>query len=907
MKIFLLTCLLSLFSLNGYSQETPSSNIIIDIDQQEENTKNIGIADFASSVSEVAIYFHTNYPDDKIETDLKPDIAKFFPNLTQQELYDREEFIRKSIKIYRWGKNKYKEIKDKILVPDTPMLTYKDEDYETYEKKPYIDAGEDNTIIQTDIKKVISYSPNLKERENHQEFVKRKENISKLKEAFPGIVKLKQIYDKIEIKKLPFYGLLYEDPKTKGEGIGPWSRDTNISVRLATTESHIPSNNQIKGIVHFNIFNQHIILSQNYHQFSALNIDFSNSKNLKSCNSFNPFPQRFSFADGDLIGYNQTLGYPFICDVIDNQQDAQISANITYSICSPNKKCQIKQLPLSLNLHSGDGFNTMMLNFITQSFNHLPNTEEKNIQIQDVSIKDNPQSPSGETLRIIINTNDNINKPEFIVETSSNTEFSTPRITVDGKQISAFLDIISTNHQLLNTDVKLCITTDNIRGYLFNKTIHSSSIFDINNKKLTLGLILLAILGGFILNFMPCVFPVLSLKILSLTQFGAKNHQNLKTSFLLSILGIFSSFLVLAGTLSILKLIGYNLGWGMQFQNPIFITTMIFAILLFIAQIQGLINLNFLPLNKIQKHKLSPHWNSFWSGILVVLMATPCTGPYLGTTIGFALSGTTFDIFTILSAIALGLSLPYILLLLSPNLSAFIPSPGPWMHKLHIFMNTMLILTFIWLISILYAQSSWLTITGTTICALLFYTILFIYRKSLTETEILSGKNKQLLQQSHKFLHTVFITILSIIFIISLGINYHGFTQHKNITKTQTTTQIDFNQIADLVQKGNNVLVKIGADWCLTCSYNDLLVFDNISSEDLFKTHNIKVINIDWTEYDPEILNFMSEYGRRGLPFYILYNRHIPEGIVLPEILSRMEFERILNNSGNSNPIEESK
>ena len=101
MKIFLLTCLLSLFSLNGYSQETPSNNIIIDIDQQEENTNNIGIADFASSVSEVAIYFHTNYPDDKIETDLKPDIAKFFPNLTQQELYDREEFIRKSIKIYR--------------------------------------------------------------------------------------------------------------------------------------------------------------------------------------------------------------------------------------------------------------------------------------------------------------------------------------------------------------------------------------------------------------------------------------------------------------------------------------------------------------------------------------------------------------------------------------------------------------------------------------------------------------------------------------------------------------------------------------------------------------------------------------------------------------------------------------
>lgn len=237
-------------------------------------------------------------------------------------------------------------------------------------------------------------------------------------------------------------------------------------------------------------------------------------------------------------------------------------------------------------------------------------------------------------------------------------------------------------------------------------------------------------------------------------------------------------------------------------------------------------------------------------------------------------------------------------MLISPNLSSFIPAPGEWMKKIHQFMVIMLILTIIWLCSILQAQSSWLTINSICILAILFYFVLYIYWHSRNEIAILTRQDKTLKKQSYKLVHTIFICILSVIFALCLIISQIGFSNHRAQVEQQSETTIDINQIGNFVEQGYNVLVKIGADWCLTCSYNDFLVFESLNTEALSKQYNIKIINIDWTEYNSEVLDFMSEYGRRGLPFYIIYNRNIPEGIVLPEILSQMEFEKIIKNIG---------
>jgi suppressor for copper-sensitivity B len=325
---------------------------------------------------------------------------------------------------------------------------------------------------------------------------------------------------------------------------------------------------------------------------------------------------------------------------------------------------------------------------------------------------------------------------------------------------------------------------------------------------------------------------------------------------------------------------------------------MIFAILLFIAQIQGMLSFQISFNKSSQKKKSSPVWDAFLSGLLIVLMATPCTGPYLGTTIGFALSGTPTDIFAIMGAVALGLSLPYIVLACLPILSYTVPPPGAWMKKIHIIMQIMLFLTLIWLLSILKAQSSWLTVGTILMMLILFYFALNVYNQSLIGIEKDLINKKQTLKRAKRFIHTLLLSILGSLFVLSLIVGTTGFSHHREQTVKQTKITLDFNQIREDVAKGYNVIVRIGADWCLTCSYNNFLVFDNTTSQDIYKQYNVKFINIDWTEYNPAILDFMSEYGRRGLPFYILYNQNVPEGLVLPEILSQMDFENILFGNG---------
>jgi len=898
MKRLLFACFLLLVSPICFAQETNSHKIIIDIDEQEESVKSIKLPDMIDTAIEVGIYFDSNYPQDKIETDLKPDIEKFFPQLSSQQLYNHETFIRNSVKLYRWGKQKYAEIKSLLLAPKLPTLTYEDKDYEKASDYSYVDVGEDNVLITTDIKKVISYSSDPKEKESYEAFIKRNRKDEKFEAIFPGIAKLKKLYEKIEVKKLPFYGILYDDPKTQGEGISSWNQQKHAKTRLATEFSRLEHNKQLRGAVNIKVDTNWFLLADNHQNYSAIHINFDKSQNLKNCNYFYPVPYRILFEDGDLISYVGEFAIPFICEIIDYNQNAIINANIEYALCNNEKQCIKNSSNQSLEISTGFGFETTMQSYIAQSFNHLPNSYSSDITIQDVSIEENPNSPTNQTLRIIIDSSNDFSKPEIFVKNNQHTTFARPRIAIDGKRLSARFDIISTGDSLVNTPIEITIKTDLSNSYRLTQNITSSSIFDINSTKLNLGLILLAILGGFILNFMPCVFPVLSLKILSLTHFGAKNNSQLKRNFSLSTLGIFCSFIILATILSILKAIGHNLGWGMQFQNPIFITTMIFIIILFLAQIHEIIPFNYSTLNKIANKKFTPSIEAFLSGVLVVVMSTPCTGPYLGTTIGFALSGSPIDIFAILLSVALGLSLPYIIMLISPNLSSFIPAPGEWMKKIHQFMVIMLILTIIWLCSILQAQSSWLTINSICILAILFYFVLYIYWHSRNEIAILTRQDKTLKKQSYKLVHTIFICILSVIFALCLIISQIGFSNHRAQVEQQSETTIDINQIGNFVEQGYNVLVKIGADWCLTCSYNDFLVFESLNTEALSKQYNIKIINIDWTEYNSEVLDFMSEYGRRGLPFYIIYNRNIPEGIVLPEILSQMEFEKIIKNIG---------
>ena len=358
------------------------------------------------------------------------------------------------------------------------------------------------------------------------------------------------------------------------------------------------------------------------------------------------------------------------------------------------------------------------------------------------------------------------------------------------------------------------------------------------NQDSILFFLFIAFIGGLILNFMPCVFPVLSLKIYNVLSQQQKNINNkrVKKNFFATILGIIFSFFVLSLITVFLKNVGHNLGWGFQFQSPFFLLFMILILIIFSLNLIDIFSID-IPfffkkyLNKIinlNKHN-SEFYQNFFLGSFITILSTPCSAPFIGTALGFAFVSPNQIIFLIFFCISLGLSSPYIILATKPQLLTFLPKPGRWMKKFKYFLSLLLILTAIWL-------------------------------------------SKALLIQ----INTI-----------------------NNDSKNSNWIEFDNSKLKELVNENNIVFVDITADWCLTCFYNKKTVLDRKKVKNIFETYDVKKIRGDLTKPNKEINKYINSFGRFGIPFNVIYTSSVPQGILLPEVLTVQNllstFENIKN------------
>ena len=358
------------------------------------------------------------------------------------------------------------------------------------------------------------------------------------------------------------------------------------------------------------------------------------------------------------------------------------------------------------------------------------------------------------------------------------------------------------------------------------------------NSDSILFFLFIAFIGGFILNFMPCVFPVLSLKIYNVLLQQKKNvsSETVKKNFLATILGILFSFLILSFITIFLKSLGHNLGWGFQFQSPIFLFFMILILLIFSLNLIDVFKIdipNFFKNNLnniiILNKKNSEFYQNFLLGSFITILSTPCSAPFIGTALGFAFISPNHTIFLIFLFIGLGLSSPYIVLATNPKILLFLPKPGLWMKKLKYFLSILLIATAIWLSSVLLIQIN------------------------AIDNEV--NKNNWL--------------------------------------------EFDKDRLGELIKKDNVVFIDITADWCITCFYNKKTVIDRKKVKVLFEKYNVKKMRGDLTKPNNEINEYINSFGRFGIPVNVLYSPSTPQGILLSEVLTVKEllstFESIKN------------
>jgi suppressor for copper-sensitivity B len=391
---------------------------------------------------------------------------------------------------------------------------------------------------------------------------------------------------------------------------------------------------------------------------------------------------------------------------------------------------------------------------------------------------------------------------------------------------------------------------------------------------------LIAVLGGLILNVMPCVLPVLSIKFASALKAADQSRARVRGGFLMSAAGVLAfMWLLAAGTLAA-RGMGLSVGWGLQFQNPYFLTVMLLVLTVFAANLAGLFEIA-LPqgwMTRMASDKGPGYAGDFATGAFAAVLATPCSAPFLGTAIAFAMAGRPIDIVVIFTALGLGLALPYLVVAAAPGLVRYLPKPGGWMVTLKFVLAALLAVTALWLLWVLQG------VAGTS--ALLWVVAL------LTLLVVLLSPLGQRLGRARAGLALATVVI--------------AFWLPTSPAPTPTgaamaeTNWVRFAR-ADIprrVAAGEIVFVDVTADWCLTCKANKALVLDRDPVASLLASEGVTPMRADWTRPSTAISAYLESFGRFGIPFNVIYGPAAPEGIALPEILTSDAVSDALTQAG---------
>lgn len=373
----------------------------------------------------------------------------------------------------------------------------------------------------------------------------------------------------------------------------------------------------------------------------------------------------------------------------------------------------------------------------------------------------------------------------------------------------------------------------------------------------------LAFIGGLILNIMPCVLPVISIKLFGLVKYKNESHKTILRHNFFYTLGIIVTFMTLATVVLSLKSIGSQVGWGFQLQSPNFIAVMVTALFIFALNMFGMFEFRTPGGSKLGNLTTSNHFSGdFLSGVLATVLSTPCSAPFLGTALTFAFTSSAIEIYLIFIMIGLGLAFPFILTAIYPKLVAFLPRPGNWMNTVKKFLGLTLVLTMIWLLDVYNAL-----VDGSSHLIKLGVILVFIYFGFLLSKK----KEKWIGAVSFLLALGLFVNIVSTAIVPSTE-------EQTALIRDKQAKGLDWlpwSEAKMSEHKTNQQLVFIDftAKWCFTCKVNEKLVLETDEFKNLVKEKDLKLLLGDWTKRDEVIGSFLRKNGLVGVPAYFIQTR----------------------------------
>ena len=615
-------------------------------------------------------------------------------------------------------------------------------------------------------------------------------------------------------------------------------------------------------------------------------VDLSQSTGIEDVEFLWPAPVRFKIFGIEAVGYKDEVVFPLNIRLAQVGETISLRTRVTYltckDICIPGDETLVLDIP------AGPADATPFGALIDRFRARVPvSAVSIGVSVEQAVFK---SVEDGVSLRVAIESDRPLVEPDLFAEGPPLVFFEGPQVQLsrDGRYaVITLLGIGATPDEIVASPMLGTLVTPDLAVEQsfepdlvdefpplppeFERALKPSG----GSLWAILGL---ALLGGLILNLMPCVLPVLSLKLLSVLGHGGRENADVRLGFLASVAGIVTSFMVLAAVLAALKAAGTSIGWGIQFQQPVFLAIMVVVVTLFACNLFGLFEIT-LPsrLNDLMAFDIGPrhdHHHSlgghFLTGIFATLLATPCSAPFLGTAVGFAFARGTAEIFMVFGALGVGLSLPYLLVAAFPGMATRLPRPGKWMAGMKRFLGVMLAATGLWLVSVIAAEAGMETAAGIAIAALLIGVVLAVRNIEGSRLGRHAGKAAVLLAA---------VIVAAPLFAPA------GAGDDARAVDNSVWRPFDQAEIRRLVADGKTVLVDVTADWCLTCQVNKAAVLNRDPIAGLLESGEVVAMKADWTRPSQEIADYLASYGRYGIPFDAVYGPRAPGGVVLPEIL----------------------
>lgn len=629
--------------------------------------------------------------------------------------------------------------------------------------------------------------------------------------------------------------------------------------------------------------------------------DWSSSDNVADIEMSWPVPERFEIFNIGTLGYEERVIFPLEVTLERPEEPVSLRGEIDYLICSDI--CIPGRASVAINVPTGEALSTPMAYDIGRFAATVPPRAERHLGLS-LSKATIPLTSDESTRLAIVAQSEGapFSAIDAFVEGPGGAYFDRPDVSLSDDGMTALLEVPAPKHVTADSLIENGVTVTLVDGDRLLEREISPQIAEDSDFKEAFGTereppfpspqqlpftyaLLLALLGGMILNLMPCVLPVLSIKLLSFVEKTEQDQRDIRLGFVANSAGILFSFWGLAAAAIAVKSAGLAVGWGMQFQQPVFLAFMVALLTLFACNLLGFFEFR-LPGSLADRAaaagtRQSGFTGDFVKGAFATLLATPCSAPFLGTAVGFALGAGPAEIISVFTALGIGLALPYLMIALFPGLVDLLPRPGAWMLWMKGILAVALAGTAIWVLSVIAVSVG--TENAIAIGGLALAAALALGTRRIEGSRL--GARAWPISGSL----AVAVVFAPLFLPFSPTGSLSNSAENAGSEKAQSIVWRPFDRAAipGLVAEGKTVFVDVTADWCITCKWNKATVLDKDPVASWLSQSDVIAMQADWTRPDPKISEFLAEYGRYGIPFNIVYGPASSAGVPLPELLTQ--------------------